>query len=107
MAQDGLSPDQIPWAELGALFIGGSTVYKESTEARSLCALAKARGVWVHWGRVNGRRRYELARLAGADSYDGTGFSRFPDTNIPLVAEWEQDIAQQPLIPGLNDGETR
>lgn len=98
VAQDGLTPERVPWDELGALFIGGSTAYKESADARALCAYAKGRGVWVHWGRVNGKRRYELAKKAGCDSIDGTGFSMYPDTNIPKVAEWEQAIQQQPEL---------
>lgn len=98
VAQDGLTSDRVPW-EMGALFIGGSTAYKESAQVRSLCAMAKARGVWVHWGRVNGKRRYELAKKAGCDSIDGSGFSMYPDTNIPKAAEWEQQIRQQPELP--------
>lgn len=100
VAQDGLTPDRVPWAEMGALFIGGSTAYKESQDARALCGYAKARGIWVHWGRVNGKRRYELAKMAGADSIDGTGFSMYPDTNIPLITEWEQQIQEQPQLFG-------
>jgi hypothetical protein len=98
VAQDGLTPDRVPWDEMGALFIGGSTDYKESVEARALCGYAKAKGIWVHWGRVNGKRRYELAIKAGADSIDGTGFSMFPDTNIPKAAEWKREIQQQPEL---------
>lgn len=98
VAQDGLQPEQVPWDEIGALFVGGSTDYKESAQVRTLCGYAKARGIWVHWGRVNGKRRYEMALKAGADSIDGTGFSMFPDTNIPLVDEWEQSIARQPEL---------
>lgn len=98
VAQDGLQPDQVPWEEMGALFIGGSTAYKESAEVRSLCGYAKARGLWVHWGRVNGKRRYELALKAGADSIDGTGFSMFPDTNIPKAEQWRDEIQQQPEL---------
>ncbi len=98
VAQDGLTADRVPWDELGTLFIGGSTAYKESGEARGLCGFAKARGKWVHWGRVNGKRRYELALKAGADSIDGTGFSMFPDTNIPLIEQWETEIQQQPEL---------
>ncbi len=98
VAQDGLTPGRVPWDDLGALFIGGSTRYKESAEARTLCGLAKARGLWVHWGRVNGKRRYELALKAGADSIDGTGFSMFPDTNIPKADEWHEEIQQQPEL---------
>lgn len=98
VAQDGLRPDHVPWAEMAALFIGGSTAFKESAGVRALCAYAKARGVWLHWGRVNGKRRYELALKAGADSIDGTGFSMYPDTNIPLVAQWHDEIQAQPEL---------
>lgn len=102
VAQDGLLVERVPWEQLtdegGVLFIGGTTEYKESADARTLCGLAKARGIWVHWGRVNGKRRYELAKKAGCDSIDGTGFSMYPDTNIPLVAEWEQQIQSQPEL---------
>lgn len=98
IAQDGLEPGRTPWDEMGALFIGGSTAFKESLAVRTLCAIAKARGIWVHWGRVNGKRRYELAKKAGADSFDGSGFSRWPDTNIPLVSEWIKEISEQPEL---------
>lgn len=98
VAQDGLEPEQVPWDTLGALFIGGTTAYKESAQVRSLCGVAKARGVWVHWGRVNGKRRYELAQIAGADSFDGTGFSWYPDTRIPMVKTWDAELAQQPTL---------
>ena len=108
VAQDGLTHDRVPWEtlheEAGALFIGGSTAYKESAEARSLCGYAQSLGIWVHWGRVNGRRRYEMALRAGADSIDGTGFSRFPDTNIPLAAEWHADAqAQEGLFDAVRE----
>ena len=96
VAQDGLIPSLIP--ECDAVFIGGSTKFKESAQVRSLCGYAKARGLWVHWGRVNGKRRYELALKAGADSIDGTGFSMFPDTNIPKVELWKAEIKQQPEL---------
>jgi hypothetical protein len=98
VAQNGLTAERVPWDEFGTLFIGGDNAFKEGEMARSLCAYAKARGLWVHWGRVNGRRRYELAMKAGADSIDGSGFSMFPDTNIPLVDEWRADITQQPEL---------
>ena len=98
VAQDGLEAHQVPWGEMGALFIGGSTAFKESEFVRSLCAYAKARGMWVHWGRVNGKRRFELAQLAGVDSIDGTGFSWYPDTRIPMVDEWKSEIQQQPEL---------
>lgn len=98
VAQDGLRLEQAPWDDMQALFIGGTTDYKESSDVRTLCAYAKARGIWVHWGRVNGKRRYELALKAGCDSIDGTGFSMFPDTNIPKAEAWREMIQQQPEL---------
>jgi hypothetical protein len=102
IAQDGLQGEQIPWGELGALFIGGSTQFKESTEARSMVAYAIAQDVWVHWGRVNGKRRLELILKAMGDygrwSFDGTGFSMYPDVNIPLVDDWRREIEEQPEL---------
>ncbi len=98
VAQDGLSSDRVPWDDIGALFIGGSTDYKESAQVRTLMAYAKARGIWTHWGRVNGKRRYEMALKAGCDSFDGSGFSKWPDTNVPLVDVWDAEIQQQPEL---------
>lgn len=98
VAQDGLEPGQVPWDEMGALFVGGSDAFKESDAVRSLCGYAKARGLWVHWGRVNGKRRYELALKAGVDSIDGTGFSWYSDIRIPMVDDWREEIQQQPEL---------
>lgn len=88
--------DVPPDAEV--IFVGGSTAYKESSTVRSLCGIAMARGKWVHWGRVNGRRRYEMALIAGCDSLDGTGFSMFPDTNLPKVDEWQASVNENPTL---------
>jgi hypothetical protein len=98
VAQDGLLQFGAPWDAMDCLFIGGTTAFKEGGQVRDLCNAAKARGLWVHWGRVNGKRRYELALKAGADSIDGTGFSMYPDTNIPKVGQWQQEIQQQPEL---------
>lgn len=98
VAQDGLEPHQVPWSDMGALFIGGSTAYKESPAALSLIGVAKARGMWAHVGRVNGQRRYRLMLMAGADSVDGSSFSIAPDTNIPLAEEWRAAEGAQPRL---------
>lgn len=95
VAQDGLQQERMPWAEMSAVFIGGTTTFKESPTALALIAYAKARGIWVHVGRVNGRRRYALMLKAGADSIDGTGFSIAPDTNIALAPEWQERTRSQ------------
>lgn len=97
VAQDGLLAHQVPWPELGALFIGGSSAYKESGAVRALMLEARTRGVWTHWGRVNGKRRYELAVKAGCQSFDGSGFSRHPP-KIGEVPEWDEQLRQQPEL---------
>ena len=96
VAQDGLRPEQVPWAELGALFIGGTTGWKMSAEVADLCREAKARGVWLHMGRVNTRRRIRWAWQLGCDSVDGTGFSRWPGKRIPLYEHWLSSLRAQP-----------
>jgi hypothetical protein len=102
VAQDGLLDFGVPWDELGCLFIGGSTMFKESGQVRDLVLTAIYRGLWVHWGRVNGKRRLGLIMKAMGDSerwsIDGTGFSMYPDTNIPKVAEWVEQIQAQPEL---------
>jgi hypothetical protein len=90
--QDGIDSDDVPWDTFEALFVGGSTEFKESELAATLCGYAKAKGLWVHWGRVNTKRRLKLAIEAGADSIDGSGFSRWPDTNLRLVRNWEEEL---------------
>lgn len=83
VAQDGQEQLPVPWAEFDALFIGGSTEFKLGRHAESLTREARARGIHVHMGRVNTRRRMRLARAWGCNSVDGTAFSWFPDTKLP------------------------
>jgi hypothetical protein len=83
VAQDGLTSDQVPWGELAALFIGGSTTWKEGPEAAALIHKAHEREVWIHIGRVNTERLLRYFDALGIDSFDGTQFSMFPETYIP------------------------
>ncbi len=71
-AQDGMTPDDVPWPQIAALFIGGSTEWKMSPDADRLIVDAKRREKWVHIGRVNSRKRANHFHLIGADSIDGT-----------------------------------
>jgi hypothetical protein len=98
VAQDGLTVPDVPWSELGALFIGGSTEWKLGPQARTLCAYAKTRGLWVHIGRVNSRERiWHFARYA--DSFDGGQYSMFPDRRIPEgVHDADAALAQGRLV---------
>ena len=90
----------VPWDDFDALFIGGSTEWKLGPHARALVAEAKARGKWVHMGRVNSRRRYEYARRIGCDSVDGTYLTFGPDTNLPNLLSWVRGADQ--LLIGDN-----
>lgn len=96
VAQDGLRDADVPWGEIDALFVGGTTDFKVGARAADLVAAAKDRGLHVHMGRVNGRKRINYARLIGCDSVDGTGFSMFRDTWLPVaMKEW----IHEPLDP--------
>lgn len=79
--------ESIP-ASAGAVFVGGDTAWKLGSEARRLIAQAKARGMWVHMGRVNSLRRLRYAAQLGCDSADGTCLAFGPDTNLPKLLRW-------------------
>jgi hypothetical protein len=88
--QDGMLASEVPWRDIGAVFVGGHMPWKLGPQARELCAYAKARGLWVHVGRVNSLARIAAVHDLGADSFDGGQYSMFPDRRIP---EGVQDIA--------------
>ncbi len=77
VGQDGLENMAVPWNRIEALFIGGSTKWKLSREAFELGVESKRRGKWLHVGRVSSLRRIEMAERMGADSIDGSHFSRW------------------------------
>jgi hypothetical protein len=66
----------IPWNDIDAIFIGGSTEFKLSKHSQQICKAAKSLDKWVHIGRVNTPERFEWASDL-ADSIDGTGLSRY------------------------------
>lgn len=81
VAQDGCT--RPPWEQMDCLFIGGSSEFKCSQQARELVIEAKRQQMWVHMGRVNTDQRMRLAESWGVDSIDGTSVSRFRDTHLP------------------------
>lgn len=95
VAQDGLLPEQVPWDQIGALFIGGTTAWKLSEASYLLIREARLRLLWVHMGRVNSWRRFRAAWAAGCDSADGTVL-RF-DPNRPVWSWAELARAQRGL----------
>lgn len=77
VAQDGLEHLSIPWRDIDAIFIGGTTSWKLGIHAADVIRTAKICGKWVHAGRVNTPARFEYFEALGADSIDGTGLSRY------------------------------
>lgn len=93
VAQDGCHVEDVPWRQLGALFIGGSTAYKLSADVDELLEFAGARGIWRHVGRVNTRRRMRHF-LGRCESIDGSGFSQFPK-RIWMALDWKRELVEQ------------
>ena len=94
VAQNGSENDQdedlaIPWEEIGCLFIGGTTEWKD-THGVKLAIHAKTHypHIWVHVGRVNTKRRVSLF-FDHADSFDGSGLVRFGmlEDLVPRIKE--------------------
>ena len=98
VAQDGLENLTVPWDEIDALFIGGSTDWKLSEAARTLARTARARDKRVHMGRVNSLRRLRYASAIGCASADGTFITFGPSRNLPIVLGWARDVTEQTWI---------
>lgn len=77
VCQDGQEHLPIPWDDISAVFIGGSTNWKCGEHAIHIIKAAKALEKWVHVGRVNHGERFSHFEKLGVDSIDGTGISRF------------------------------
>ena len=78
--QDGCESGLIPpWWALDAVFICGSTEWKLGPQAKWIVGEARARGKWVHMGRVNSEKRLRYAHAIGCDSVDGTKYVRWRD----------------------------
>ena len=97
VAQDGLEHLEVPWDAFDVLFIGGTTAWKLGPHARVLAAQARARGKWVHMGRVNSERRFRYAAAIGCDSADGTFLTFGPDVNLPRLMAWLRTNDHDPL----------
>lgn len=104
VAQDGLEDrlDDVEWDRIEAVFIGGSTEWKEGEHAAAIAREAASRGKWVHWGRVNTRRRFDLIVATGAaSSFDGSKFARWRKAYLDVGLSWARETA-----PTTKEGQT-
>lgn len=103
--QDGIEHVRIPWADIDAVFVGGSDQFKYSTAAIAAARTAKMLGRWVHVGRVNtaGRVRNWLGL---ADSIDGSGLSRFDHMLEDVLAAIRGEHPQHALAVGSSHSPT-
>ncbi|MFF7183283.1 hypothetical protein [Streptomyces sp. NPDC008121] len=99
-AQDGCDQLGIPWAEFDVLFLAGSTEWKTGPVAERLAREARARGKAVHMGRVNSRQRLRTAEWFGCDTADGTYLAFGPDTNLPKLTSWLDELHHTPSLFG-------
>lgn len=77
VAQDGQELLPIPWEFIDAIFIGGTTKWKESDSAKEIVKAGKAMDKHVHIGRINTPDRFEVFKQWGADSCDGSGIAQY------------------------------
>ncbi|MFD6285386.1 hypothetical protein [Streptomyces sp. NPDC060205] len=82
------------------LFLAGSTNWKTSPAAHRLALEARERGLGVHMGRVNSRRRLRIAQAFGCTSCDGTYLAFGPDTNLPRLLAWMNELHTTPTLFG-------
>lgn len=101
--QDGMSATTMPWDDVDAVFVGGTTTWKLGFDARRIIHEANQRGLWVHMGRVNTLRRIQYARAAGCDSIDGSGWVRWIDRRLPMALRW----FDEPFQPALDEAGVR
>lgn len=94
--QDGQEDLPLPWSDLDAVFIGGSTEWKCGPHAEHIIRAAKALEKWVHIGRVNTPARYEHFNRLGADSCDGTGMALRTHMRVAIA---QRDERKDLFIP--------
>lgn len=86
--QNGVESVGVPWSWIDFVFVGGDDEFKEGPIVARLASEASERGIGVHVGRVNGRRRALIAAKIGADTIDGTQETREPNRAIVHWMHW-------------------
>ncbi|GGP80795.1 hypothetical protein [Streptomyces melanogenes] len=68
--------------------------------AHPLALEARELGLAVDMGRVNSRRWLRLAQAIGCTSADGTYLAFGPDTNLPRLLAWMNELHTTPTLFG-------
>lgn len=90
VCQDGQENLPMPWNDIDAIFLGGSTNWKCGPYAVHLVKAAKALRKWVHAGRVNGPERWEHFEKLGVNSADGSGLARYSHMRRAIATRHHQ-----------------
>lgn len=98
VAQDGSEEHDIPLSA-SALFVGGTTAWKESQAAIDVIRRAQALGLHIHVGRVNWGRRYRMFRLLeGSEAWTCDGNRQRYEGIERTLKAWKHYENQKPLI---------
>lgn len=85
------------WHRIDALFVGGDDAFKLGEVAERLVQRGKADGKWVHWGRVNSRKRMRYCVGTGAcDSLDGSSWAQYRHLLLDKGLGWLDEVASAP-----------
>ncbi len=96
-AQDGMTPADVP-ADASVVFIGGSTEWKWSY-AWQFCEKFSR----VHIGRVNTYGKLRHCQKIGAESCDGTGWTRGNQRQLDGLYKWLQEqVGERENIENLD-----
>lgn len=90
VCQDGQEYLPIPWDDIAAVFIGGSTLWKCSVHVEQIIKTAKLLGKHVHAGRVNDPQRFLHFERLEVDSCDGSGIARYTHMRRAIAARNDQ-----------------
>lgn len=90
VCQDGQEHLPIPWDEIDAVFIGGSTSWKLSVHVERIIKTALLLGKHVHVGRVNDPNRYAHFERLGAHTCDGSGLARYTHMRVAVRERGKQ-----------------
>ena len=112
--QYGFDQIDVPWDEFDVLFVGGgdkgghqigTASFKFGAVAKAAVDEARARGKWVHYGRVNSYKRMRYAEAIGCHTADGTQLGFRPSQTFPQVIGWYHTMRSQEALFDLTDAE--